>query len=151
MIILSAHSTSETKIFGLPNFAPYSVKSASVTPLAPELEGTPAAATGRTARRFRNDRLSMRADLTRNRPHQATYFGQMSAPSSLASWFGLLLGSRLNCCSAVAVKQNAVRSQIADQRVQVVSQLLVVQESGHQAFALCGAAKELARVIDRVL
>ena len=36
VIILSAHSTSETKIFGLPNLAPYSVKSASVTPLARE-------------------------------------------------------------------------------------------------------------------
>jgi len=79
VIILSAHSTSEKKIFGLPNFAPHSVKSASVTPLArehaPALEGTPAAASGSTARRFRNDRLIMRADLTRNRPHPATYFG----------------------------------------------------------------------------
>ena len=36
VMILSAHSTSETKIFGLPNFAPYSFKSASVTPLALE-------------------------------------------------------------------------------------------------------------------
>jgi hypothetical protein len=36
VIILSAHSTSDTKILGLPNFAPYSFKSASVTPLARE-------------------------------------------------------------------------------------------------------------------
>src|SRR5206468_3665636 len=34
VIILSAHSTNETKILGLPNFAPYSVKSVSVRPLA---------------------------------------------------------------------------------------------------------------------
>src|SRR4030095_17088763 len=78
-------------------------------------------------------------------------FRTTSATSSLASWFGLLLGFCLSCCSAVAVKQNTVRSQIADQRVQIVSQLLVVQESGPQAFALCGAAKHLARVSDRVL
>src|SRR4029077_17950138 len=32
VMILSAHSTNETKIFGLPNFAPYSLRSASVTP-----------------------------------------------------------------------------------------------------------------------
>src|SRR5215470_5283069 len=36
VMILSAHSTSETKILGLPNLAPYSFKSASVTPLARE-------------------------------------------------------------------------------------------------------------------
>src|SRR5215475_1825218 len=35
-MILSAHSTKETKIFGLPNFAPYSARSASVTPRARE-------------------------------------------------------------------------------------------------------------------
>jgi hypothetical protein len=78
VIILSAHSTSETKIFGFPNFAPYSVKSASVTILArehaPAVEGAAAAASGSTARRFRNDRLIMSRDLTRNRPHPATYF-----------------------------------------------------------------------------
>ena len=44
-----------------------------------------------------------------------------------------------------------MRSQIADQRVQVVSQLLIVQKSRHQAFALCSGAKDLARVIDRAL
>ena len=36
VMILSAHSTSETKIFGLPNLAPYSFKSVSITPLARE-------------------------------------------------------------------------------------------------------------------
>ena len=36
VMILSAHSASETKIFGLPNFAPYSARSVSVTPLARE-------------------------------------------------------------------------------------------------------------------
>jgi hypothetical protein len=36
VMILSAHSTSETKILGFPNFAPYSFKSVSVTPLARE-------------------------------------------------------------------------------------------------------------------
>jgi hypothetical protein len=69
----------------------------------------------------------------------------------LAGWFGLLLGFRLSRCSTIAIKQNAVRSQIADQRVQIVSQLLVVQESRHQAFALCSGAKDFARVIDCVL
>src|SRR5438445_13181722 len=64
-------------------------------------------------------------------------------------WFAV--GVRLGICSAVAVKQNAMRSQIADQRVQVVGQLLIVQKSRHQAFALCRGAKDLARVIDRIL
>ena len=36
MIMRSAHSTSETKIAGLPNFAPQLFKSASVTPRARE-------------------------------------------------------------------------------------------------------------------
>ncbi len=36
VMILSAHSTSDTKILGLPNLAPYSFKSVSVTPLARE-------------------------------------------------------------------------------------------------------------------
>ena len=36
MIIRSAHSTSETKTFGLPNFAPHWLKSVSVTPRARE-------------------------------------------------------------------------------------------------------------------
>ncbi len=36
VITLSAHSISETKILGLPNFAPYPAKSASVIPLARE-------------------------------------------------------------------------------------------------------------------
>src|SRR4029077_14425475 len=36
VMILSAHSTSETKILGLPNLAPYSFKSVSITPLARE-------------------------------------------------------------------------------------------------------------------
>jgi len=35
-MILSAHSTSDTKIAGLPNLAPQSFKSASVTPRARE-------------------------------------------------------------------------------------------------------------------
>src|SRR5437870_9936757 len=74
-----------------------------------------------------------------------------SATSSLSSWFGLLLRFCLSGRSAVAVKQNAVGSQIADQRMQIVGQLLVVQESRHQAVALCGDAKDLAGVIDRVL
>src|SRR5438046_10573767 len=39
VIILSDHSTGETKILGLPNFARYSVRSASVTPLALSLTG----------------------------------------------------------------------------------------------------------------
>src|SRR6266487_2941125 len=78
-------------------------------------------------------------------------FRIISATSSLASWFGLLLRFRLSSCSTIAVKQNAVRSQITDQRVQIVSQLLIVQKSRHQAFALSGAAKHLARVSDRVL
>jgi hypothetical protein len=93
----------------------------------------------------------MRSNLTRNRLHQAIYFGQISASSSLSSWFGLLLRLRLSGRGAVAVKQNAVGSQIANQRMQIVGQLLVVQESRHQAVALCGGAKDLARIIDRVL
>jgi hypothetical protein len=36
VIIRSAHSTSETKTAGLPNFAPQSFKSVSVTPRARE-------------------------------------------------------------------------------------------------------------------
>src|SRR6266705_7185708 len=36
VMILSAHSTSETKILGLPYFAPCSARSVSVTPLARE-------------------------------------------------------------------------------------------------------------------
>jgi len=36
VITLSAHSISETKILGLPNFAPYSARSTSVTPRARE-------------------------------------------------------------------------------------------------------------------
>jgi hypothetical protein len=36
VMIRSAHSTSDTKIAGLPNFAPQSFKSASVTPRARE-------------------------------------------------------------------------------------------------------------------
>ncbi len=61
------------------------------------------------------------------------------------------MGFGLSSGSTIAVKQHTVRSQIADQRVQIVSQLLVVQESGHQAFSLCSGAKELTRVIDRIL
>src|SRR5207248_517788 len=87
-------------------------------------------------------------DLTRTRGARPSI---SSAPASLAGWFGLLLGFCLGSRSAVAVKQNAVRSQIADQRVQVVGQLLIVQKSRHQAFALCRGAKDFARVIERIL
>jgi hypothetical protein len=37
-----------------------------------------------------------------------------SAASRLAGWFGLFRGLRLSARGAIAVKQNAVRSQIAD-------------------------------------
>ena len=50
----------------------------SLAPAAPALEGTAAAASGSTARHFRNDRLIMRADLTRNRPHPATISDNLS-------------------------------------------------------------------------
>jgi hypothetical protein len=123
----------------------------SFAPAAPALEGAAAAASGSNARRFRNDRRIPRSDLTRKRPHRPIYFEQISATSSLASWFGLFLRFRLSGCTAVAVKQNAVRSQIADQRVQVVSQLLIVQKSRNQAFALCSSAEHFTRVIDRIL
>src|SRR5438874_11690522 len=74
-----------------------------------------------------------------------------SAPPSLAGWFGLLLGFRLGICSAVAVKENAMGSQIADERVQVVGQLLIVQKRRHQAFDLCRGVKGLARVRGRMV
>ena len=40
--------------------------------------------------------------------------------AALTSWFGLLWGLRLSSCSAIAVKQDAVGSQIGDQRVQII-------------------------------
>jgi hypothetical protein len=53
-------------------------------------------------------------------------FRTILATAGLPSWFGLLWGLRLSSCSAIAVKQDAVRAQIADQRVQIVGQLLIV-------------------------
>jgi hypothetical protein len=46
--------------------------------------------------------------------------GHSLAAAALTSWFGLLWGLRLSSCSAIAVKQDAVRAQIGDQRVQII-------------------------------
>ncbi len=49
-----------------------------------------------------------------------------STAPGLAGWFGLLWRLGLSACGCVAVKQDAVRSQIADQHAEIIRYLIVV-------------------------
>src|ERR1700730_13049804 len=98
---------------------------ACATCVEPAVAGAAAATSGSAARCFRNDRRIISFDLTRNRLHRAI-LRTILAAAGLPSWFRLLWWFRLSSCSAIAVKRDAVRAQIADQRVQIVGQLLIV-------------------------
>ena len=52
---------------------------------------------------------------------------------------------------AVAVKQNAVRAQVADQRAQIIRQFWIGEKRREQSLSLGGSFERFARIADRDL
>ena len=87
-------------------------------------------------------------------PHRFFRSRLISARSPAPSFSGRcrLRGRvRLAACGAIPIKQHAVCPQVADQRVQIVRKLLIIQQRRHQTLPLRRGAQSFARVSNRSL